>query len=436
MTRVSRDWTLALSLTLIAFIQRVWSLGYPKGFIFDEVYYAKNANSLLLHGVEIDASKNSAEFIVHPPVGKWLIAIGIKVFGYNEFGWRISAAIVGSLSVTLIYFTAKKLFNSEFLSIATAFLILVDGLNLVHSRTALLDIFLMFFIQCAVLAIIFGNYWIAGIALGLACGTKWSGLYFTIALAIFVLILDWNRRRQTPTDNPIKEVIAEDLPTRFVEFGLIPVLSYLISWTGWFLTNTGWDRKYSPNILKSFWHYHSEILNFHAGLTEKHPYMANPWSWLIMGRPTSFYYKAPKDCGASSCSKEVLALGTPLLYWSMAIALVAVIGIWLSNRDSVSGLLLTVIGGGYLPWFFFQKRTMFTFYVISFEPFLILVLIYLLSKYLNSAKDEFQLNRRKIFAMTIGGVYLINFLYFVPLYYGMTIPYNSWLDHMWFSSWI
>ena len=155
-----------------------------------------------------------------------------------------------------------------------------------------------------------------------------------------------------------------------------------------------------------------------------------------MGRPTSFYYKAPKGCGASSCSKEVLALGTPLLYWSMAIALVAVIGIWLSNRDSVSGLLLTVIGGGYLPWFFFQKRTMFTFYVISFEPFLILILIYLLSKYLNSAQDYNQLRRRKIFAIVIGVIYLINFLYFAPLYYGVNISYNSWLDHMWFSSWI
>jgi dolichyl-phosphate-mannose--protein O-mannosyl transferase len=292
----------------------------------------------------------------------------------------------------------------------------------------------MFFIQVAILAIIDGKYWLAGIALGLASGTKWSGLYFTVALAIFVLIVDWLRRRES--ENRIKDFLKEDLPTRFTEFGLIPIFTYILTWSGWFLTNTGWDRKYSHNIIKSFWHYHAEILNFHASLTEKHPYMANPWSWLIMGRPTSFYYKTPNTCGAQSCSQEVIALGTPLLYWSMAIAFVVVFGIWLSNRDLIAGLLLTVVAGGYLPWFFFQKRTMFTFYVISFEPFLILILIYLLAQFLNGAIDEEHLRRRKAIAIAAGLVYLINFLYFAPLYYGISIPYNSWLDHMWFSSWI
>jgi dolichyl-phosphate-mannose--protein O-mannosyl transferase len=120
----------------------------------------------------------------------------------------------------------------------------------------------------------------------------------------------------------------------------------------------------------------------------------------------------------------------------MAIALVAVIGIWISNRDLTAAFLLTVVGAGYLPWFFFQKRTMFTFYVISFEPFLILILIYLLSKFLDGAVDKAHLRKRKSIAIAVGAIYLINFLYFLPLYYGITIPYNSWLDHMWFSSWI
>jgi dolichyl-phosphate-mannose--protein O-mannosyl transferase len=436
MTRVSRDWTLALSLTLIAFIQRVWGLGYPKGFIFDEVYYAKNAYSLSHHGVEIDLQKHTAEFVVHPPVGKWLIAIGIKLFGYNEFGWRISAAVIGSLSITLIYFTAKKLFNTEFLSIAAAFLIMVDGLHLVHSRVALLDIFLMFFIQIALLAILYGKYWITGFALGLACATKWSGLYFTVAMALLVLAIDWLRHRYFGEEQPNLEVIAEDIPKRFLQFIGVPLVTYIATWTGWFITKTGWDRNYSTNIFKSLWHYHYEILNFHENLTEIHPYMANPWSWLIMGRPTSFYYQTPNGCGASKCSQEVLALGTPFLYWSIAIALLIVIGYWLVKREFVAGVLLTVVAGGYLPWFLIQKRTMFTFYVISFEPFLILLLVYLLYLYLNGAKDEAALKNRKSIALCIGAIYLVNFLYFLPLYYGTNISYNSWLDHMWLNSWI
>ena len=155
-----------------------------------------------------------------------------------------------------------------------------------------------------------------------------------------------------------------------------------------------------------------------------------------MGKPTSFYYKTPAGCGSEKCSKEVLALGTPLIYWSAAIALLVVFGIWLTSRDLTAGLLLTVVGAGYLPWFFFQKRTMFTFYVISFEPFLMLLLIYLLSRYFAGAKTAISLTNRKRLAIFIGVIYLINFLYFAPLYYGQLISYNSWLDHMWFSSWI
>ena len=110
--RLSSDWLYAIAFSLFGLFFRLWHLGAIKGWIFDEVYYAKNANSLLHHGVEIDATTHSAEFVVHPPVGKWLIALGIKAFGYNEFGWRFSAAIIGTLSITIMYFTAKKLFES------------------------------------------------------------------------------------------------------------------------------------------------------------------------------------------------------------------------------------------------------------------------------------------------------------------------------------
>ena len=436
MTRLNRDWALATALTAIALIQRVWGLAYPRGYIFDETYYAKNAFALSRYGVEVNVLNRAPEFVVHPPVGKWLIAIGIKLFGNNEFGWRISAAVIGSFSVTLMYFTARKLFNSQFLNVVASFLILVDGLHLVHSRVALLDIFLMFFIQVALLAVLYSRYWIAGFALGLACGVKWSGLYFLIAFALLVLIFDWIRYRFLGYENPIKEFLQKDFLKRTLQFIFLPLLTYMLSWSGWFFSKSGWDRHWSKNPFKSLWHYHAEILNFHTNLTEKHPYMANPWSWLIMGRPTSFFYETPNTCGVKNCSREVLALGTPLIYWSIAVAFIIVIGIWIQSRDLTAGIILTAIGAGYLPWFAFQKRTMFTFYTISFEPFLMLLLIYLLHRYFQSAKDEEQLQKRKSVAFAIGAIYLACFLYFLPIYYGQTLTYNSWYDHMWLPSWI
>ena len=425
--RISRDWVYALSFGLFGLTLRLWNLDSPKGKIFDEIYYATNAESLLQKGVEIDSESGLAQFIVHPPTGKWLIASGIKLFGNNEFGWRFAAAIVGSISIILMYFTAKKLFNNKLLSVFAASLISLDGLHLVHSRIALLDIFLLFFIQIAVLAFLHSKYWISALTLGLACSVKWSGLYVLIALAFYVLILDIRKNRYLGLQFPIREMARRNLLFRFLQFGIFPVFIYITSWFSWFITNTGWDRNYSSNPLFSLWHYHSEILNFHTKLTDSHPYSANPWSWLIQGRPTSFFYETPKSCGGASCSQEILALGTPILWWAATLALLVTIGYWVSKRDWQAEILLVVIGASYLPWFAIQERTMFSFYAIAFEPFLLLTLVYLLSKVPK--------NQRRI-ALIFTAIVLVNFLYFLPIFLGLPITYNSWSDRMWFPSWI
>jgi dolichyl-phosphate-mannose--protein O-mannosyl transferase len=425
--RISRDWLYALGFGALGLILRLWNLDSPKGKIFDEIYYATNAHSLLQNGVEIDSKSGLAQFIVHPPTGKWLIAIGIKLFGYNEFGWRFASAIVGSISIVLMYFTAKKLFNKQLLSVLAASLISLDGLHLVHSRIALLDIFLLFFIQIAVLAFLHNKYWLSALALGLATSVKWSGLYVLIALALYMLVTDIRKHRYLGVDHPIRNMVRKNLLFRFLQFGIFPVLIYVASWFSWFATNKGWDRNFSSNPIFSLWHFHSEILNFHTNLTDSHPYSANPWSWLIQGRPTSFFYENPKNCGATSCSQEILALGTPILWWAATLALLVTIGYWISKRDKQAEILLVVIGASYLPWFAIQSRTMFSFYAIAFEPFLLLTLVYVLSKIVK--------NQRKIAAI-FSAIVLTNFLYFLPIFLGLTITYNSWHDRMWLPSWI
>lgn len=425
--RISRDWVYALGFGALGLILRLWNLDSPKGKIFDEIYYATNAQSLLQNGVEIDSKSGLAQFIVHPPTGKWLIAIGIKVFGYNEFGWRSAAAIVGSISIVLMYFTAKKLFNNQLLSVFSAALISMDGLHLVHSRIALLDIFLLFFIQIAVLAFLHSKYWLSALTLALACSVKWSGLYVLIALALYVLVTDFRRHRYLGADHPIRDLLQKNLLYRFLQFGIFPVLIYVGSWFSWFASDKGWDRNFSSNPFFSLWHYHAEILNFHTKLNDSHPYSANPWSWLIQGRPTSFFYETPKNCGGTSCSQEILAIGTPILWWAATLALLVTIGFWVSKRDKQAEILLVVIGASYLPWFAIQERTMFSFYTIAFEPFILLTLVYLLSKIVK--------NQRRI-ATVFASIVLVNFLYFLPIFLGLVITYNSWRDRMWLPSWI
>ena len=230
---------------------RLWQLDRPKGYIFDELYYAKNANSLISNGVELNAD-GEAEFVVHPPFGKWLIGFGIKVFGNDEFGWRISAALIGTASVFLIYLITQQLFNSIFLSNTAAILMALDGLNLVMSRVALLDIFLMFFILLSFYFLIKEQIWLSGLIIGLAAATKWSAVF----LIPFLLLLTINMR----VIEPMKWL------KRLSQFVFLPAVIYLISWSGWLLTNTGWSRDSTSNPITSLLHYHGEILDFHQGL--------------------------------------------------------------------------------------------------------------------------------------------------------------------------
>ena len=393
---------------------RLWRLNLPKGYIFDEVYYAKDAASLITHGVEL-SEDGMAEFVVHPPLGKWLIGIGIKLFGNNEFGWRVIAAVVGSASVLLIYLIVQRLFNSLFLSNIAAALFALDGLHLVMSRVALLDIFLMFFILLSFYLILRDNLWLSGVIIGLASATKWSAV-FVIPLLILLTV----------------NLSRANLATwgkRFSQFVLTPIGIYLLSWSGWIFSSKGWARDSGSNLFSSLWNYHVEIMNFHRGLTEQHTYAANPWSWLVLGRPTSFYYETPKNCGAQSCSQEILAIGTPILWWAGIFAIAITVGLFIVNRDRISAFILAGIAGTYLPWFFIQNRTTFYFYAIAIFPFIVLALINVFNWALNN-----QVNRKLIygFVITVG----INFIYFLPIFIGINIPYVDWLARMWLPSWI
>lgn len=404
-----------ISLALIAIVVvsaflRFFNLASPNELVFDEVYYVNGAQDYIAHGVEL--SEGKPEFVVHPPVGKWAIAAGIKLFGDNSFGWRFSSALVGTLSILLIFLVARKLFNSELLALFSSTLMALDGLHLVMSRTALLDTFLMFFLLLGFYLFILEKHWWAALSFGLALGTKWNALYLIAALVLFFI---WQYRK---------------IPWTYLT--VVPV-TYILSWSGWFLSDNGWDRHVKNNVFASWLYYHKEMLNFHTGLVTKHSYQANPWNWLFMGRPTSFFYTTPKSCSSGNCSQEILALGTPFLWWTFMATLAVTVGYFIYRKERVAGLILIAVFANYLPWFMFQKRTTFSFYTIAFEPFLILTVTYVASK----ALENEALRKRRTQLMGFGTALIgACFLYFLPLYIGTILNYSEWYARMWFPNWI
>ena len=415
-------------IALASLVLRIINLGLPKGFVFDEVYYVDGARDLLKYGVEVDGT--NPEFIVHPPVGKWLIASGIKLFGDGEFGWRIASAIFATLLILLFARLVHVLFYSPLLTALGAALMALDGLLLVHSRTALLDLFLTFFTLLGVLLWHRNRHIWAGIAFGLAIGCKWSAIYFVAVIgliAVYQILVARDIRKS------LKPITA-----KFLQYGVLPVFVYTLTWTGWFISDRGWSRQWSSNPFVSWLHYHSEMLNFHTGLTEKHPYEANPWSWLVMGRPTSFFYDSPKDCGAKDCAQEVLALGTPILWWIGTISIAVVIGYWIKSLihhrvDSAANIVVLGVVAGYLPWFAMQQRTVFSFYAIIIQPFLIVAIVYCAKLLLASGLKP------AVSQSIVGGIFtliVLCFIFFIPLFTGQVITYEDWRLRMWFESWI
>ena len=213
-----------LVITLVGLIIRFGNLANPRLLIFDETYYVKDAYTLGLFGSErnwqADANADfemgnlsgfldTAAYVVHPPFGKWVIWLGMQLFGADSaFGWRFATALLGTLMIPLVIIIARRLIGSNFFAAVAGLMMALEGLSITLSRTAILDGILAFF---ALLAFYFvirdqeawerrlrharsnglvirGWLLLAGIALGLAIGVKWSGLYFLAALGIYTFI--------------------------------------------------------------------------------------------------------------------------------------------------------------------------------------------------------------------------------------------------------
>jgi len=295
-------WAWPLLVTLFAGVLRFARLSSPHAVIFDETYYAKDAWSILKHGVEwywmADPASNPdyvnkqviaghfsehlfracsgtgcGEYVVQPEVGKLLIAAGEWMYGLTTMGWRFASAVFGTLAILVMCRVARRLTRSTLLGCTAGLLLSLDGLEFVLSRTGILDIFLMFFLLASFGALIVDRdvsrarlaeavvlrpgdeagpdlgirKWrvIAGIMLGLACASKQYAIWYVFAFAALCVAWDLGARRTVGLRRPWPGALVRDGRWLPVTLGLIPLATYVLTWMNWFVTNTGYGRDYA-----------------------------------------------------------------------------------------------------------------------------------------------------------------------------------------------
>ena len=133
----ARDRAIAVVLALASAAFRLPRLGFPPEEMFDEVYHAKTALQYL-QGV------NPTEW-VHPPTAKLLIAIGVWIFGYDAWAWRLMPALAGIALAPIFYLLARTVLATERAAVLASVILLADGVYLVQSRTAMTNIFAVCF---------------------------------------------------------------------------------------------------------------------------------------------------------------------------------------------------------------------------------------------------------------------------------------------------
>jgi len=516
-------WVVTLVISGLAFVIRLIDIRRPGYLIFDETYYPKDAWTLLHLGYEAswpDPLKIAnpsiasgtpnvyatpslgftpgAEFVVHPQLGKWFIALGEWAFGMNSFGWRFPSLVAGTIMIAATIRLGRRLSRSTLIGGLAGVLLTFDGLSFTMSRIGLLDIF-----QAALLVIAVGlavrdrdwfrhrladhlrarglddlggqfGPWLwwrpwrlaAGITFGLACGVKWNSVFVLASFGILAVLWDRAARNLAGAGRRSWWALLRDGVPAFIQLVGVAIPVYLATWTGWLVTQGGWDRQWGAQPasggsimarhhdwlvahlgrpLASLLYYHYEIYQFHTGTYMKeqtHTYNANPAGWLLMVRPIGLdavndIKPGVQGCKAvnDTCLRVISGAGTPVLWWMAAIALVAALVLWVAGRDLRVVAPIVAAFSTWIPWFKYDDRPVFFFYAICIIPFTAIVLAIMLGKIIGPADGP----HRRRNSLIVGGLVslvVLNFAFMYPIYTDQLLTRHAWLLRMWFPSWI
>lgn len=390
--RPATVWTRAdtgalVAVTLVAALLRLPRLT-ATGVVFDESFYVRDA-CWYVHAAP-GTCLPGEESPGHPPLGKWLIGFGIRLLGLRPAGWRLAPLLAGTLTVALLYLLARRLLLSRAAATLAAGFLAVDFLHVVHSRVAMLEVFVALFGVAAFLCVsldrrpargsrrlLFERPWLllAGVTAGGAVASKWSGLPILFAVWAFALArAPWGAVGPGRA-GAVRAVLREEGPTLLLALVVVPMLVYVVAHVGRVegaLVALPWERR---SWVRSFLSRQGWMLDFHRALADagdQHPYASRAWSWPLVRRPVLYFFKV--DNGRYA---QILALGSPLVWWSSLAAAAAALTRWVRRRaGQAERVVLLGLAAGWGPWLLLSpgRTYMFLFYLLPAVPFLMLAL--------------------------------------------------------------
>ncbi|MEN9243841.1 MAG: phospholipid carrier-dependent glycosyltransferase [Gloeomargarita sp. DG02_4_bins_56] len=374
-------WGLSLGL-------RLWGLGRFEELVFDEVYFAKFAWNYL---------QNMPFFDGHPPLGKYIIALGIKLTGFYPWGYRWLNAWVGSWIPVLTGLVTYELSRQRWLALIAGYLVAMDGLLLVESRYALINVHL---IALGLLGqwLILRRSLLAGVFLGASVAVKWNALAYWLGGILTALKLRWRTGRV------------------IVGLTLIPGAVYLLLWLPHLAQNTDMD----------LFTLHRQMLGVHTRLgsgPEVHPYCSTWWSWPLLLRPMSYYYQ-----NQGGIITSVQAMGNPWLWWLVLAAVLASLPQFF--RKNCPWELQFALGNYWLnllPWAL-VKRCIFIYHYLPALVFGCMALAWwVVTLWQRGGRGWAAV------ALLLPGVGLA---FWLPIYLGLPLTLTQWRWRFWFPGWI
>lgn len=398
---------------------------------FDEIYHPRTAWEHI-RGIE-------PYEISHPPLGKLIMGVGIRLFGMTPFGWRFMGTLFGVGMLPLLYVFLKNLFGRTSIATCGTILLAADFMHLTQTRLATIDTYAFFFIllmywfmyryltlpagtpfrKCALPLFLSGLFW------GIGAASKWTVIYGCTGLVVLYFIGLYQKVRDWPAEQPGRvKWVFQILGFSVLVFAVIPAAIYTLSYLPYAMAEGDTSL---TGLIGAMWENQKYMLSYHSGVTDSHPYASRWYQWLFDIRPILYYM----DNDVAGYTTRFAAFVNPVICWGGLLA-VASCAVQAVRRRCARALFIFI---GYLaqlvPWFFIGRIT-FAYHYFPSVLFLVLALCYVFH---TLAEREEMVNwKPAMFAVTGGAVGL--YALFYPVLVGIQIP--TWFSNNvlgWFPSW-